>query len=843
MISRKILAAFFLSGILWANAQSPEMFEPYKRTSLRLPAVPILVNDPYFSIWSPYDNLQEGPTKHWTGADKPILGILRVDDIAYRFMGDDNRELLETVLPMADEEVWTAPYTEETPAQGWTTERFDDSSWQKAQGAFSDRVRRDAHTKWAGDNKDIYVRRTFNLTEKDLKSDFVIRYSHDDIFEIFINGTKVHDTGFTWKRNQKLVLSDEQKQLLHEGNNIIAVHCHNTTGGSYVDFGIYKRYINRDFSMLYAKQKAQSVTATSSYYSFECGNVDLDIVFTAPMIITDLDLLSTPINYISYQVRATDGKPHKVQFYLVTTPEMAMDNVDRGYVPVSSAFVSPGNGSSYIRCGTLSQPILKKKGDGVCINWGYFYLSDANGSLGIAPYQKQILQIAGRGKLMTTADSVVSQCASQLTGIAYMHDFDWVTATPKSSFTMVGYDEIKDIEFFHKQYKAYWAHEGKVTIFDAFEKLKKDYTSIMTRCREQDKIIYDDALKSGGIKYAELLSGTYRHVIAAHKLFKDDKGHLLFFSKENNSNGSVNTVDLTYPSAPLFLRYNPELLKGMMTSIFEYSKTGQWTKPFAAHDIGTYPIANGQTYGGDMPLEESGNMIILTAMLSMIDGNTNYADKYWDLLTQWNQYLVENGQDPSNQLCTDDFAGHWAHNCNLSVKAIMGIMGYAKMAEMKGMTEEAKKYAKIAKKMASKWEKEAHEKDHYRLAFDRDSTWSQKYNMVWDKIWQTGVFSPKVRQKEIAFYLQHQNKYGLPLDCRKDYTKSDWIMWTATMADKQEDFDALIEPLYKYANETSSRVALSDWHDTKTGKYEAFIGRSVVGGYWMKVFADKWLKK
>ena len=145
--------------------------------------------------------------------------------------------------------------------------------------------------------------------------------------------------------------------------------------------------------------------------------------------------------------------------------------------------------------------------------------------------------------------------------------------------------------------------------------------------------------------------------------------------------------------------------------------------------------------------------------------------------------------------------------------------------------------------MASKWEKSAFEKDHYRLAYDRDSTWSQKYNMIWDKIWQTRVFSSKVMPMEIAYYLKHQNKYGLPLDCRKDYTKSDWIMWTATMADKQEDFDALIDPLYLYINETTSRVPLSDWHDTKTGKYEAFIGRSVIGGYWMKVFADKWLKK
>ena len=120
----------------------------------------------------------------------------------------------------------------------------------------------------------------------------------------------------------------------------------------------------------------------------------------------------------------------------------------------------------------------------------------------------------------------------------------------------------------------------------------------MKRCRQMDKMIYDDAMDAGNKQYAEILSACYRHCIAAHKLFRDDEGNLLFFSKENNSNGCVNTVDLTYPEAPLFLVYNPELQKAMMTSIFEYSYSGRWTKPFAAHDLGQYPKANRQVYGG-----------------------------------------------------------------------------------------------------------------------------------------------------------------------------------------------------------------------------------------------------
>ena len=161
------------------------------------------------------------------------------------------------------------------------------------------------------------------------------------------------------------------------------------------------------------------------------------------------------------------------------------------------------------------------------------------------------------------------------------------------------------------------------------------------------------------------------------------------------------------------------------------------------------------------------------------------------------------------------------------------------MARMLGLNDVADKYAAIAKKMAVKWEEMANEGDHYRLAFDRENTWSQKYNMIWDKMWNLNLFPNNVIDKEVSYYLTKQNPYGLPLDSRKEYTKSDWIMWTATMSPDQATFEKFINPLYKYINETTSRVPISDWHDTKTGKMTGFKARSVIGGYWMKVLVNK----
>jgi hypothetical protein len=106
-------------------------------------------------------------------------------------------------------------------------------------------------------------------------------------------------------------------------------------------------------------------------------------------------------------------------------------------------------------------------------------------------------------------------------------------------------------------------------------------------------------------------------------------------------------------------------------------------------------------------------------------------------------------------------------------------------------------------------------------------------------LWNLNLFPNNVIGKEINYYLTKQNPYGLPLDSRKEYTKSDWIMWTAAMSPDQATFEKFVDPLYKYINETVSRVPISDWHHTDSGKWVGFKARSVIGGYWMQVLMDK----
>lgn len=830
MKKRTTLTLLMLGALCHISASN--IFTPVQKTDLRLPSVPLITSDPYFSIWSPYDKLNEGSTRHWTNDEKSLIGAVRVDGKVYRFMG---KQAMQVILPMAGSEAWKGNFTFDKPEDNWTSPDYSADKWNVGKGAFGTNDQPAVRTEW--NTKDIWVRREFTLDDININNSIYLKYSHDDIFELFLNGEKIVSTGYEWKNNVLIELKEDVKKKLRKGKNVIAAHCHNTTGGAYVDFGIYTpSEESAPFENL-AIQKSVDVLPTQTYYTFVCGPVELDVVFTAPVMIDDLDLISTPINYISYQARSTDKKEHDVQVYIETTPQLSINEMSQP----TKANVIKRNGLNYIQAGSINQPITGRKGDLICIDWGYAYLAGKNGAnttVSLGEYEKMKATFAQKGELLPTASELITRKADEMPAMAYSEDLGKVSTNGKSGFMMLGYDDIYSVEYMYERRMAYWKHDGKVTIFDAFEKAEQNYQSIMERCRNFDAMIMKDAEKAGGKKYAEICADSYRQVITAHKLFTDKEGNLMFFSKENNSNGCINTVDLTYPSAPLFLIYNPELQKAMMTSIFEYSASGRWNKPFAAHDLGTYPIANGQVYGGDMPIEESGNMVILAAAIAKAEGNANYAKKYWDLLTIWTNYLVEYGQDPENQLCTDDFAGHWAHNANLSVKAIMGIAAYSELAKMLGMNNIAVQYSEIAKKMAAKWKEMAIEEDHYRLAFDRQDTWSQKYNMVWDKMWGLNLF-PEVIEKEINYYLTKQNEYGLPLDSRKEYTKSDWVMWTAAMSPDIKTFQKFSDPIYKYINETTSRVPISDWHHTDSGEWVGFRARSVIGGYWMQVLMDK----
>ena len=588
-------------------------------------------------------------------------------------------------------------------------------------------------------------------------------------------------------------------------------------------------------------QTALEVLPTRTIYTFAGQGVRLTVTFMTADLPESLDLLSRPVTYVTWEAQSTDGHEHQVAVYLDAAGEICVNTPEQ---PVHFEKADAGDVKAW-RVGSVEQPVLKKKGDDIRIDWGYFYVAMAKGQRGdftVAP--------SGAARDKFVADGSMAPVAADgseasKTVIAVSANLGAVRGKPVSRWLMLAYDDLYSIQYMRKNLRPYWRRNG----WEAADLLKAaahDYGSLKMRCAAFDEELMTDLRAAGGENYAELAALAYRQCFAAGKFVADNNGQPLQFCKENHSNGCISTSDVFYPMSPQFLLFGPTLAKSFIVPFMNYAASERWKFPFAPHDLGTYPHANGQVYGdgergvnNQMPVEESGNLLCLFGAVAQMEGNAEFAGLYWKQLQAWAEYLKEKGFDPENQLCTDDFAGHLAHNVNLSAKAICALGAFSKLCQMRGEAAKAEEYSQLAHEFADRWVKEADDGDHFRLVFDKAGGWSQKYNLVWDRILGLNLFPPSVAEKEMAFYKTKQNEYGLPLDVRATYTKLDWTTWTATLTQNRADFEALIDPIIAFINATPNRSPLTDWYQTKTAKKVGFTGRPVIGGVFLEMLYNK----
>ncbi|HKW88618.1 MAG TPA: DUF4965 domain-containing protein [Candidatus Acidoferrales bacterium] len=614
------------------------------------------------------------------------------------------------------------------------------------------------------------------------------------------------------------------------------------TGLIRIDGQVFRWMGDRPDSAPPMKQTGLEITPTRSIYRFDQSGVHLEITFLSPLIPSDLDLMSRPITYITMVCSSADGASHKVQLLIEASSLLAVDT--RTQDVVWSRSLLPG--ITVLRASDFEQPILAKSGDNLRIDWGYAFLAlpSQPATVAAAQFPEQVESAFATGKPSATDSLDMPRRADRAAVLSAAFDLGEVSSSSVSRHVLLGYDDIYSIEYLKRWMRPYWRRNGMDT-GQLIETAERQYSEINRLAREFDAQLLADFQRVGGPAYSELATLAFRQTLAAHKLVVDADGQPMLFPKENFSNGCISTVDVIYPSSPFFLLFNPRLLEALLRPVMEYTQTGRWHFPFAPHDLGTYPKADGQVYGGgetseedQMPVEESGNMLIMFAALAEAEGNADFANQYWSELQQWAEYLKAEGMDPANQLSTDDFAGHLAHNANLSLKAILALEGFATLADKTGRAAVAASYHALARDMARRWVELARDDGHYRLAFDKPGTWSMKYNLVWDRILGFNIFPASVAETESRFYQTHINRFGLPLDNRSDYTKLDWEVWTATVANNRADFDAILSAIAHFLNESPSRVPLTDWYWTSTGKQVGFQARSVVGGVYIPLLAD-----
>ena len=588
-----------------------------------------------------------------------------------------------------------------------------------------------------------------------------------------------------------------------------------------------------------ARQLRLQVLPTRTIYDFQASNVFVRLTFLTPDVPQQIDILSRPVTYVTWELHSLDAKPHQVEILFDSSAELVVNTPDEA-VNWESESVP---GLQVLRMGTAAQPILARADDQTRIDWGYLYLAaplDASPGSTVLPADSAIQEFISHGHLTSPLDARMPRPANDHSPVmAFSFSLGAVGAKPVSRHIVLAYDEIYPIEYFGQRLRPFWQHEG-ATVSALLQAAESDFSSLSERSRSFDQALVADLTRLGGEHYAEVAALAYRQAFASNKLAIGPDGAPLMFLKEISSCGCAQTADVIYPESPILLLLNPKLLEYSLTPLLDYAQSGQWPYPYAPHDLGTYPLDNARTPSEmeSMPVEETGNMFLMIAGIARAEGNAAFASRYWPLLTKWADYLKSNGLDPGDQLCTDDFTGLLSHNANLSLKAIEALGGYAMLAEMLGKESISATYRRTAEECAAKWIQLAGDDGHTRLAFDRSGTWSHKYNLVWDRVLGLHLFPVSLAQQELAFYRSRSTPFGFPLDDRSAFTKLDWESWSAALATSKAQFSDLFSGVYNFAQQTPTRVPLSDWYWTVDGSQTGFQARPVVGGVYMEMLTD-----
>jgi len=588
------------------------------------------------------------------------------------------------------------------------------------------------------------------------------------------------------------------------------------------------------------RQISLTVTATKSTFVLQQGGVEVTIEFFSPVEPGDLRRQGMPLSYISATARAVDGHSHQVSLYFDISGEWAYDD-SNAQISWNETTIGTGGARLISLTNTPVTPKVLAEGNDTAlwgtITWttehrtGLTYQIGADGDVRA--------QMVNNGVLADTVDANQPRAINDHYPVfAFNLDLGDVRAAAAPMVISIGHIREPAVSYLGTPLPPLWKSYFPVWQ-DMVAFFHRDFPQASARADKLDDKIAGDARRAGGEQYAALLALSLRQAYAGTELVSRD-GKPWAFLKEISSSGNMSTIDVTYPGMPVFLYADPAYLGLILAPMLDYPEHGVWPQPFAEHDLGAhYPNADGHPDGIEesMPVEESANLLIMSAAYLQradVKSAKAFAKTHYAILKKWSDYLVDNALDPDRQNQTDDFTGFIAHSVNLALKGIVGIGAMSIVATMAGNKVDAAYYLGVARSYITQWVTKATDVsgDHLKLAYDQDGTWSLKYNGYPDKLLGLNLIPKRVAAAEAKWYLSRANTYGVPLDIRHTYTKSDWEMWTAAWLKDQPGITSLlIESIFEFANTTGSRVPLTDWYDTTNDRQIGFQARPVVGGH------------
>ncbi len=585
------------------------------------------------------------------------------------------------------------------------------------------------------------------------------------------------------------------------------------------------------------------LTATRSVFTLQSRGVKITLEYLSPIEPGDLQRQSIPMAWVLVTARSIDGGSHDVSVYLDVSGEWLSGDPGQQFTwaPVSVPY-----GGGALQAWTMQlaeQQILTEINDRA--QWGTTILatpqvpglSYQSGSSGTVR-----AQFVDRGVLLDSDDtSYTSIGGDGYPSFGFALDLGQVGSRPQTRQFSLGQVRTPLVSYLGRRLRPLWTEyfsdwQRMLAFFHA------DIAGTRRRADTLDAKVSADARKAGGAKYEALCVLSLRQAYGATELAVGPDNTPWAFLKEISSDGDTSTVDVIFPASPVWIYLDPQYLSLLLRPIFGYAASGRWTARFAPHDLGPYPTASGYPHNGGerMPVEESGNMLIMAAAYTRAAPGTTalvYLQANYRWLKRWADYLVDTLPDPGLQNQTDDFAGKIAHSVNLALKGIVAVAAMGQIAHICGEHADAIHYRNKARQFIAHWLKHAQAPGHrhlgltYRRRGRRDRAWGTTYNAYPDALLGTGLVPDSVAAEQAAFYRTKTNRFGLPLQTPHRYGKTDWEMWLAAWLHRHPIGQELIEREYRYANTTRSRVPFCDLYSTISGdQVYGFQARPVQGG-------------
>jgi hypothetical protein len=591
------------------------------------------------------------------------------------------------------------------------------------------------------------------------------------------------------------------------------------------------------------EQTSLTLTATRSVFTLRGGGVQITLEYLSPIEPGDLERQSIPMAWVLVTAQSVDCASHDVSLYLDVSGEWLSGDTTQEFTWASVSVPSSSGALQVWTMQLAEQQILTEIKDRA--QWGTIVL--ATPQLPGLTYQSGPSgtvrgQFVAQGVLLDTDDtSYTSIEGDGFPSFGFALDLGQVDSQPQTRQFSLGQVRTPLVSYLGRPLQPLWTEyfsdwQEMLAFFHA------DLAGARQRANKLDAKVSADAKKVGGVEYEALCVLALRQAYGATELAVGPDNLPWAFVKEISSDGDTSTVDVIFPAAPVWIYLDPQYLSLLLRPVFAYAASAHWTERFAPHDLGLYPTASGYAKNGgeNMPVEESGNMLIMAAAYTRAAPGTTalvYLQANYGSLKRWADYLVATLPNVGLQNQTDDFAGKIAHSVNLALKGIVGVAAMGQIAEACGESAQAVHYRAKAKEFIAYWLKHAQAPGdrHLGLTYRRDNTWGNTYNAYPDALLGTGLVPESVAAEQAAFYRTKTNRLGLPLQTPHRYGKTDWQMWLAAWLGRYPISQELIERVYRYANTTETRVPFCDLYDTVTGAQifgaaQGFRARPVQGG-------------